>query len=132
MSFHSWTRWLGPVALAVTVLAVALVVTSSTGNGSDEPASGTSTGETQEREEGRTTPREQARTTGGEGGSTTSTTATTATTPDGGARTYTVRAGDNFGSIAERTGVSVEELQELNPTADPQALTVGEKIKLAE
>ena len=129
MSFHTLTRWLGPAALAITVLAVALIVSSSTGNGSDEPASSTSTGETQAREEGRTTARERPRTTGDEGGRTT---ATTATTPDGGAKTYTVRAGDNFGAIAEDTGVSVKELQELNPTVDPQALTVGEKIKLAE
>ena len=126
MSSDSWTRWLGPAALAITVLAVALIVSSTTGSGSDEPVSSTSTGETQAREAGRTTARERPTKTGDEGASTTS------TTPDGEAKTYTVRAGDNFGTIAERTGVSVEELQEFNPTVDPQALTVGEKIKLAE
>ena len=46
--------------------------------------------------------------------------------------TYTVRAGDTLGSIAERTDTSVERLQELNPQLDPQALTAGQRIKLRE
>ena len=36
------------------------------------------------------------------------------------------------GSIAEKTGVSVERLQELNPELDPQALLSGQKINLRE
>jgi LysM repeat protein len=43
---------------------------------------------------------------------------------------YVVRTGDTLGSIAQRTGVTVERLQELNPTLDPQALTSGQRIKL--
>jgi LysM repeat protein len=43
---------------------------------------------------------------------------------------YVVRAGDTLGGIAEKTGVSVEELQELNPNVDPQALTSGQRLKL--
>src|ERR671938_1136234 len=42
---------------------------------------------------------------------------------------YVVRTGDTLGAIAERTGVPVERLQELNPTLDPQALTSGQRIK---
>ena len=49
-----------------------------------------------------------------------------------GAATYTVKTGDTLASIAERTGVSVERLQELNPELDPQALVSGQKIKLRE
>ena len=45
-------------------------------------------------------------------------------------RSYTVRAGDTLGAIAEDTGVSVDELQRLNPDLDPQALGAGEKLKL--
>jgi len=127
MSFRPWTRWLGPAALVAAFLAVVLVVTSSTGSETEDRPSATSTEPSPQREAGRTSTAERAPT--GEAGSTT---ATTATTPDSGARTYTVRAGDNLGTIAERTGVSVEELQELNPTVDPQALTVGQRIKLAE
>ena len=43
---------------------------------------------------------------------------------------YVVRAGDTLGGIAEKTGVSVEKLQELNPNVDPQALTSGQRLKL--
>ena len=45
-------------------------------------------------------------------------------------RSYTVRAGDTLGAIAEKTSVPVEELQRLNPDLDPQALGAGEKLKL--
>ena len=45
---------------------------------------------------------------------------------------YVVKAGDTLGSIAERTGIPVEKLQELNPELDPQALVSGQKIKLRE
>jgi len=50
--------------------------------------------------------------------------------PQGG--TYTVKAGDTLGSISEKTGVGVEQLQELNPQLDPQALGSGQKLKLRE
>lgn len=43
---------------------------------------------------------------------------------------YVVQAGDTLGGIAEKTGVSVEKLQELNPNVDPQALTSGQRLKL--
>jgi LysM repeat protein len=45
---------------------------------------------------------------------------------------YTVKLNDTLELIAEKTGVSVERLQELNPELDPQALIVGQKIKLRE
>jgi LysM repeat protein len=43
---------------------------------------------------------------------------------------YIVRTGDTLGGIAQRTGVPVTRLQELNPTLDPQALVSGQRIKL--
>ncbi|HEX8054719.1 MAG TPA: LysM domain-containing protein [Thermoleophilaceae bacterium] len=46
--------------------------------------------------------------------------------------TYVVKTGDTLGAIAEKTGVPVEKLQELNPELDPQALVSGQKIKLRE
>jgi LysM repeat protein len=46
--------------------------------------------------------------------------------------TYTVKTGDTLGSIAEKTNLSIERLQELNPELDPQALVSGQKIKLRE
>ena len=45
--------------------------------------------------------------------------------------TYTVRAGDTLGAIAEETGVTVDELLELNPDVDPQSLTVGQSSACA-
>lgn len=47
-------------------------------------------------------------------------------------RNYTVKAGDTLGSIAEKTGIPIDKLQELNPQVDPQQLTSGQKIKLRE
>lgn len=44
--------------------------------------------------------------------------------------TYVVQTGDTLGGISGETGVSVEKLQELNPTLDPQALVSGQRIKL--
>jgi LysM domain-containing protein len=46
--------------------------------------------------------------------------------------TYKVKTGDTLAGIAEKTGLSVEKLQELNPELDPQALVTGQKVKLRE
>jgi LysM repeat protein len=43
---------------------------------------------------------------------------------------YVVRAGDNLFTIANKTGVPIETLRALNPTADPQALSTGQHIRL--
>jgi LysM repeat protein len=46
--------------------------------------------------------------------------------------TYTVKTGDTLATIADKTGVDIGKLQELNPQLDPQALVSGQKIKLRE
>lgn len=46
------------------------------------------------------------------------------------AKTYEVQTGDTLISIAHRTGVSVAEIQALNPEVDPQILIAGETLKL--
>jgi teichoic acid transport system ATP-binding protein len=46
--------------------------------------------------------------------------------------TYTVKLNDTLGLISEKTGVSVERLQALNPELDPQSLVVGQTLKLRE
>jgi teichoic acid transport system ATP-binding protein len=75
----------------------------------------------------------------GDDGETTTTTERTTTEPTTTTgrgprqrRNYVVKPGDSFGSIAEKTGVSVERLELLNPEVDPQALVVGQRIKLRE
>ena len=44
--------------------------------------------------------------------------------------TYEVQSGDTLTSIAHKTGVSVVEIQKLNPNVDPQILITGETLKL--
>lgn len=43
---------------------------------------------------------------------------------------YVVKTGDTLSVIADKTGLSVEKLQELNPDLDPQTLVSGQQIKL--
>jgi LysM repeat protein len=45
-------------------------------------------------------------------------------------KTYTVKAGDTLSGIAEKTGVSLETLNELNPNAD--TLSPGQKLRLSK
>lgn len=45
-------------------------------------------------------------------------------------RLYTVRAGDSLGKIADRYGITVERLTELNPKVDPQAIRAGQRLRL--
>ena len=46
------------------------------------------------------------------------------------AATYVVEPGDTVTSISEKTGVSIEAIEQLNPDLDPQTLTSGQEIKL--
>ena len=105
---RSPARLLAPLALVVFALAVAVVVLTASGGegngGTDTSSNGT--------------------------GTTAQTTTGTTTAPR--RATYTVKTGDTLGLIAEKTGVSVERLQELNPELDPQALLSGQKINLRE
>jgi LysM repeat protein len=50
----------------------------------------------------------------------------------GNPRFYVVKPGDNLASIAQRTGVPLEELQTLNPELDPQGLVSGQRVRLRE
>ena len=43
---------------------------------------------------------------------------------------YVVQPGDSLSLIAEKTGVSLERLQQLNPDIDPQLLPSGVKLRL--
>ena len=43
---------------------------------------------------------------------------------------YEVQGGDTLTGIAQKTGVSVDRIEELNPELDPQALQAGQKLKL--
>ena len=41
-----------------------------------------------------------------------------------------MKSGDTPGAIAQKTKISLEKLQELNPELDPQGLVLGQKLKL--
>ncbi len=104
---RSPARLLAPAALVIMAIAVILIVLSSA-DGDDGSERATTV------EEGSAT-----------------------TEPAAGGRraprsTYRVKRGDTLGSIAEKTGVEVERLQELNPQLDAQAINPGQKIKLRE
>ena len=43
---------------------------------------------------------------------------------------WTVQAGDTFGVISTKTGVSVATIERLNPNASSTSLFIGEKIRL--
>lgn len=45
-------------------------------------------------------------------------------------KVYEVKEGDSLTAIAEKTGTPVDRIEALNPRVDPQALTVGQKLKL--
>ena len=43
---------------------------------------------------------------------------------------YVVQAGDTFGTIASKEGISIEQLQSLNPGVSSNALQVGQKLRV--
>ena len=113
-------RVLAPLALVAFGLALLLIV-ASTGGGDDEPSKSEATQQEQRdlelaREKKRRQKSDESREGQGK-------------LPQD---VYVVKTGDTLGSIAEKTGVPVEKLQELNPELDPQALVSGQKIKLRE
>ena len=113
-------RVLAPLAIVAFGIALLLIVASA-GGGDDEPSKGSATEQEQRdlelaREKKRRQKTEESREGQGE-------------LPQ---NVYVVKSGDTLGSIAEKTGVPVEKLQELNPELDPQALVSGQKIKLRE
>jgi LysM repeat protein len=104
---RSAARLLAPLALLLAVVAVLLVVQATTK--SDDSKDDT------------------AKTTETDQGTSPTTPAKPRVRP-----TYTVKLNDNLTRISEKTGVSVERIQTLNPDLDPQNLIVGQKIKLRE
>jgi LysM repeat protein len=102
-----FAHYAAPVAFLVCVTIVVLLVHSAFQKRNDTPT---------------TTATTPARTT---------TTHTTTHRAGGKAkRFYTVQTGDTFGSIAAKQGISVEQLQSLNPGVSSNALQVGQKLRI--
>ena|SRR5438034_7230337 len=55
---------------------------------------------------------------------------TTTTSTTSAARYYTIESGDTLGSVAIKEHTTVDELLRLNPGIDPQALHVGQRIRV--
>ena len=107
---------MGPLALIAVLVAFLAIVTSSGDSGgasSNEPASTTSTNTTTTKRSTKAKAKAKAKvkkeTAGG---------------------TYTVQVGDTLGGIADKTGVPLQRIEELNPNVDPHAMTAGQEIKL--
>jgi LysM repeat protein len=105
-------RILAPTAVVVFGLASIIVIATSGGSGG---GGGTSTTKLERQDLGAKKSNATSRRQG------------SGALPQG---TYIVKRNDTFGSIADKTGIPVERLQELNPDVDPQTLHEGEKIKL--
>jgi LysM repeat protein len=109
MAARSPARFLAPLALLGFVLALFLIVSHSRSDGS-------STGN-----EAKTTQERSTSTPAGSG---------TSSSGKRGKRFYRVKAGDTPSAIAEKTGVPLSTIQQLNPDLDPQTLSPGQRIKL--
>jgi LysM repeat protein len=99
-------RLLAPVALIVATLAFFVILTGSGDDEGQSAGGGTAAQQTD---------------TGGE-------------RKDGGSEpeTYEVQSGDTLDAISAETGVSVEQIQALNPDLDPQSLIAGQELKLSD
>ena len=111
MAPRSPARFLAPLALLAFGIALFMVVTSS----SPEPDTESPNRATETRPSGSPT--------GGEDGK---------ERERKGPRRYTVKPGDTPSSIAEKTGVPLEDILRLNPDLDPQTLSPGQRIKLRQ
>jgi hypothetical protein len=103
----TWRRFVGPAAflLAVTIAVVLIHSALHSGShGSSASPAGTPAAATTIGRHGRSRPKAR--------------------------RYWTVRAGDTFGAIATRSGVTVARLQQLNPGVSSTALYIGEKIRV--
>lgn len=105
-------RWLAPLALLGALIAV-IVTIAAAGGSSDNASVGAGSAPVST-----TTAR-------------TATQRTTTTAKPSGQRSYTVQPGDVLGAIADKTGVPLSRIEQLNPTVDAQSLHAGQKLKLA-
>ena len=106
MAGRSPARFLAPLALVAFALALYVVVTGATGN--DPESKGTQGAKPATRSTNAPTGRKRKKT----------------------RRTYVVKSGDTPSGIAEKTGVPLTQILQLNPDLDPQSLNPGTKIKL--
>ena len=103
MDRSRFTRWAAPVAFLAAITIGALVVRAGLHSGRERHGHPTTTTVTSKKKHAHG-PKQH--------------------------RTYTVQSGDTLGGIAAKTGTTVAKLMQLNPGIDPQALHVGQKIRV--
>ena len=112
---RSPARWLAPLALVACAVAVYSVV-NATLLSDDEPAATSSAAKSATTSKGGTTSKRSSSSKRGSSRR---------------RRAYTVKAGDTLSSIAEKTGVSLERIEQLNPKLDSNSLQTGQRVKLS-
>ena len=105
MAGRSPARFLAPLALVAFVIALFMILGGSDERG-DQPANTSEPAAT----------------------------ATATKTPAGKRKrkVYVVKPGDTPSGIAEKTGVSLEQLEKANPDLDPQLLAPGQRIRIPQ
>jgi LysM repeat protein len=114
---RSPARFLAPLALIAVLVAFLAIVSGSSDSGTTPPSSDSSTSTSTKS----TTTATKTSTAG-----TTKKSAKSGSTD----KTYTVQVGDTLGGIADKTGVPLDRIEELNPDVDPHAMTTGQEIRL--
>jgi LysM repeat protein len=105
MAGRSPARFLAPLALLAVAFALFSILGDGAGGG-EEPAT-----TQQPRATTTATPKQQAKRK---------------------RKVYVVKPGDTPSGIAEKTGVSLEQLEEANPDLDPQLLAPGQRIRIPQ
>ena len=114
MPAPEWRRYAAPAGFLLAVTLAVVLIHSGLESGSDHAA-------------------RQASVPTASIATSTTTAATTARQASGrppARRYWTVKAGDTFGVIARRAGVSVADLERLNPKISSTSLTIGEKVRI--
>jgi LysM repeat protein len=109
MAPRSPARFLAPLALVAFGIALFMVVTSSSTDTETEAPNRATDSRPASSPDGEGSKRERK-----------------------GPRRYIVKPGDTPSSIAEETGVPLEDILRLNPDLDPQTLSPGQRIRLRQ
>jgi LysM repeat protein len=110
MASRSPARYLAPLALVAVSVALYVVVTSNLSS-DEEPASSNQPTDTRPESSPNGDGEEEP-------------------TRRKGPRRYTVKPGDTPSSIADDTGIPLDEILRLNPDLDPQTLSPGQRLRL--
>ena len=110
MAGRSPARFLAPLALVAFVIALFVVVNSSMDSSETSTSGGNPSGDSRPASSPTASGKKKKK----------------------GPRRYTVKNGDTPSSIAEKTGVPLEDILRLNPDLDPQTLATGQRIKLRQ